>query len=122
MILIAQKTDPLDLSLMHSTISSGDAAAKAVSTLPIIDIAPWVDEHDHEGRLSTAAAIHAACLEFGFFYLDITSFVAPEEPEELSRLARDFFALPQDEKDKISVNNEDGARGAPQSPINADLF
>lgn len=107
---------------MHSTISSGDATARAVSTLPIIDIAPWVDGHDHEGRLSTAASIHAACLEFGFFYLDITSFVTPEEPEELSRLARDFFALPQDEKDKISLNNEDGARGAPQSQMNADIF
>jgi isopenicillin N synthase-like dioxygenase len=102
---------------MDLTISSGEAAAKAAITLPIIDIAPWVEGHDLKCRLSTAAAIHAACLEFGFFYLDITSFVDPEEPEELSRLARDFFALPQDEKDKISLNNEDRARGSPQSQL-----
>ena len=94
---------------------SGKTAAKskAASTLPVIDIAPWVEGHDLNCRLSTAAAIHAACLEFGFFYLDINSFVSPEEPEELSRLAREFFGLPQDEKDKISLNNQDGARGAP---------
>jgi isopenicillin N synthase-like dioxygenase len=93
---------------------SGEAAVKAACTLPIIDIAPWVNGHGHKRRLSTADAIHAACLEFGFFYLDITSLVAPEEPEELARLAREFFALPQDEKDKISLNNQDRARGAPQ--------
>ena len=97
---------------MYSTISSEEPAAKAASTLPIIDIAPWIEGHDHKGRLSTAAAIHAACLEFGFFYLDVSAFVSPGEPEELSRLAREFFELPQEEKDKISLNNQDGARGA----------
>lgn len=89
------------------------AAVKAASTLPIIDIAPWIEGHDHKGRLSTAAAIHAACLEYGFFYLDITSYVDPSEPEELSRLAHQFFDLPQEEKEIISLNNQDYARGAP---------
>lgn len=97
---------------MYSTTSSGEAAVKAASTLPIIDIAPWADGHDPKGRLSTAAAIHAACLEYGFFYLDVSSFVDPEQPEELARLAREFFALPQEEKDKISLHNQDHARGA----------
>jgi non-haem dioxygenase in morphine synthesis N-terminal len=109
-----------DLSLpeiwMYSTNSSGEATVKAASTLPIIDIAPWTEGHDHKGRLSTAAAIHAACLEFGFFYLDVSAFVSPDEPEELSHLAREFFGLPQEEKDKISLSNQDGARGEPTSP------
>ena len=96
---------------MYPTSSSGEAAVKAASTLPIIDIAPWIEGHDHKGRLSTAAAIHAASLEFGFFYLDISALVSPDEPEELSRLAREFFGLPQEEKDKISLNNQDCARG-----------
>jgi isopenicillin N synthase-like dioxygenase len=98
---------------------SGENSVKATSPLPIIDIAPWVNGHDHKdsdsGRPSTAAAIHDACLEYGFFYLDITSFVVPEEPEELSRLAHEFFGLPQEEKDKISLNNQDRARGALRS-------
>lgn len=98
-------------SSLDPTMSLGEAI-KAASTLPIINIAPWVEGHDHKGRLSTAAAIHAACLEFGFFYLDVTSCIPPGEPEELSRLAREFFHLPQEEKDKISLNNQDHARGA----------
>ena len=95
---------------------SGDITVKATSMLPVIDIAPWVNGHEHKdsGRLSTAAAIHDACLEYGFFYLDITSFVDPEEPEELSRLAHDFFGLPQEEKDEISLNKQDRARGTRQ--------
>ena len=92
---------------------SGEGGINAASALPIIDIAPWVSGHDHKGRISTAAAIHAACLEFGFFYLDISSFASTEEPEELARLAREFFALAQDEKDNISLNNQDRARGKP---------
>jgi isopenicillin N synthase-like dioxygenase len=96
---------------MYSTNSSGEAAVKAASTLPIIDIAPWIEGHDHKGRLSTAAAIHAASLDFGFFYLDVSALISPDEPEELTRLAREFFELPQEEKDKISLNDQDGARG-----------
>lgn len=92
-------------------MSLEEVAVKAASTLPIIDIAPWIEGHDHKGRLSAAAAIHAACLEFGFFYLDISSYVAPDEPEELSRLAHSFFDLPQEEKDIISLRNQDHARG-----------
>lgn len=91
-------------------MSSGESP-KAASTLPIISIAPWIEGHDHKGRLSTAAAIHAACLEFGFFYLDVSSYVDPRESEELARLAREFFNLPTEEKDKISRSKQDDARG-----------
>ena len=87
--------------------------AKATLSLPIINIAPWLDPNtDGKGRLSTAAALHAACLEYGFFYLDISSYIDPSEPEELARLAREFFALPQAEKEKLVMSNQDHARGA----------
>jgi len=42
---------------------------------------------------------------------DVSAFVSPDEPEELSRLACEFFGLPQEEKYKISLNNHDCARG-----------
>ena len=84
---------------------------KAASTLPTIHIAPWIEGHDHKGRLSTAAAIHAACLEFGFFYLDVSSYVDPRETEEIIHLAHRFFSLPTEEKEKISISNQDHARG-----------
>jgi isopenicillin N synthase-like dioxygenase len=92
-------------------MSSGEPPVRAASALPIIHIAPWIEGHDHKGRLSTAAAIHAACLEFGFFYLDVSSYVDPREPEELARLAHEFFSLPTEEKESISISKQDHARG-----------
>lgn len=83
------------------------------SSLPIIDISSFLDNETQntDKRASAAAALHSACIEYGFFYLNIEAFVDPSEPEELIRLAREFFALPQTEKDKLSLMNEDGARG-----------
>ncbi|KAH7928396.1 Clavaminate synthase-like protein [Leucogyrophana mollusca] len=81
------------------------------SELPIIDIGPYLDRRDDAARLVTSEALHDACVNYGFFYLDISKFVDADEPEELTRLAREFFALPQEEKDKISIRNQDQARG-----------
>lgn len=82
-----------------------------LNTLPIIDIAPFLQSGNQEARETTAKAIHQACLDYGFFYLKIDSYVDPSEPEELTRLAREFFASPQEEKDKIALKNQDNARG-----------
>jgi len=83
-----------------------------LTKLPIIDIAPFLSTHSTpEDRAATAQALHTACVEYGFFYLDISKFVDQSEPEELARLARVFFSLPQEEKDKISLRFQDNARG-----------
>ena len=79
--------------------------------LPIISVEPFLHP-DNPERPSAAAALHAACIEYGFFYLDISSYIDHSEPEELTRLAREFFALPQEVKENISISNEDGVRGA----------
>ena len=95
-----------------------DPASKSFNkshTLPIIDISPYLEGHDPHGRVATSAALHAACLDYGFFYLDISNYVDPSEPEELIRLARLFFDLPQDEKDNIALKKEDHARGKSDS-------
>lgn len=82
-------------------------------TLPVIDIAPFLnqDPQDAGRRAAGSAALHAACVKYGFFYLDISAYVDPRVPENLTELGREFFALPQDEKDKLSLRNEDHARG-----------
>ncbi|KAJ8080588.1 hypothetical protein AAF712_003034 [Marasmius tenuissimus] len=84
-------------------------------TLPIINITPYLVNDQSpsitERRVATSAAIHDACLNFGFFYLDISAFVDPREADELASLAREFFALPQDVKDRIALKNEDNVRG-----------
>ncbi|KAF7365225.1 Oxoglutarate 3-dioxygenase [Mycena venus] len=83
-----------------------------MSSLPIINIAPWLPQNtDNTAREAISKALHAACLEFGFFYLDISEYVDPAVADELATLARQFFALPQEEKDKISLSNQDHARG-----------
>ena len=85
--------------------------ALSASSLPVIDIAPYLSAGNEEARTAVSATLHSACMEFGFFYLDLSKYIDPSEPEELLRLARDFFALPQEEKDRIALNNEDHARG-----------
>ncbi|KNZ81268.1 putative iron/ascorbate oxidoreductase [Termitomyces sp. J132] len=85
----------------------------SINVLPIIDMTPFLnqDPSDAELRASTAAALHNACVEYGFFYLDISTYVDPGIPAHLAELGREFFHLPQAEKDKITLKNEDGARG-----------
>jgi len=87
-------------------------AVPQLCSLPVIHIAPYLNSDDGHGRISTSAAIHAACRELGFFYLDLTGFATPEETDELARLAREFFALPSEEKNKIHLGLQDNARGA----------
>src|ERR1700731_1646609 len=82
-----------------------------VETLPVIDISPYLSEGNGEARRATSAALHAACVEYGFFYLDISRYVDLSEADELISLARRFFSSPQEEKDKIGLANQDGARG-----------
>ncbi|KIO06162.1 hypothetical protein M404DRAFT_946964 [Pisolithus tinctorius Marx 270] len=81
--------------------------------LPTIDIAPHLEatQSNSSERAAVSKALHEACVEYGFFYLDISKYVDPGEPEELTRLAREFFFLPQEEKDKISITLQDNARG-----------
>ena len=84
------------------------------NALPIIDISPWLDTTKtgrNGDRQATSAAIHAACIQYGFFYLDVSSFVDSAETDELVSLARNFFSLPEDIKDKYALRYEDGARG-----------
>ncbi|KAG2010065.1 2OG-Fe(II) oxygenase [Coprinopsis cinerea AmutBmut pab1-1] len=88
-------------------------SASKISQLPIINIAPFLNDNpnDEPQRLAASQALHRACVEFGFFYLNLEAFIDPKEPEELTRLGREFFGLPQEEKDKLALRNQDYARG-----------
>jgi isopenicillin N synthase-like dioxygenase len=83
------------------------------SSLPIISIAPWLPSFQGSSseRTETARALHEACLMYGFFYLDISSFASKNETDEIEALARQFFALDQAKKDSIGIGKGDGARG-----------
>ena len=78
-------------------VSASPSTLPKRTSLPVINIGPYLEGGDKAGRLSASAAIHAACLEYGFFYLDVSQYADPAEPVELTRLAREFFALPQED-------------------------
>ena len=87
------------------------------SGLPKIDISPFLNSTSPpSSRLKTAQAINAACTTYGFFYL--TGHGIPQSQlDSVISLARQFFALPLEEKVKIerfdagSPQGGDGARG-----------
>ena len=86
-------------------------------SLPVIDISPFVNTNSTaEARKEVALSIDRACTDFGFFYL--TGYGIPQAKlEEVISLARQFFALPAEEKNKIKRHDAggheggDGARG-----------
>lgn len=84
-----------------------------MTTLPVISIAPYVktEAFSDQDRQKTSEALHRACRDFGFFYLDISCFATDEEMVTLQNLAREFFALPQERKDAISIRYQDNSRG-----------
>ncbi|QRV77469.1 hypothetical protein RhiJN_05484 [Ceratobasidium sp. AG-Ba] len=83
-------------------------------TLPIIDIAPYLPnapKGNVEARAKVAEALHAACRDFGFFYLDISAFVDRDQTDELAELAHRFFKLDNKVKEGLHIQNQDLARG-----------
>ncbi|GAA5826276.1 hypothetical protein JCM3770_001668 [Rhodotorula araucariae] len=82
-------------------------------TLPVVDLSPFLSEtSDPRARGETAASLHAACLDYGFFYCTgFTSVVSDDERREALDVARQFFARPEDEKAALRIRPGDGARG-----------
>lgn len=87
------------------------------TSLPIIDISPFLDaDSNPEARERVSTAINRACTDFGFFYLTGHGIPQPKLDQIIS-LARQFFALPTDQKNKIKrydaggPEGGDGARG-----------
>lgn len=81
------------------------------ASLPIIDISPFLDPTaTSDARQQVAVAIDRACTDFGFFYL--TGHGIPQARlEEVVSLARQFFALPPAEKNRIKRHDAGGPEG-----------
>ncbi len=76
------------------------ARALPVSALPVVDVGD-LESPEPARRLGVAAAIRAACLGDGFFYIenhDVPAGLIEAAFDE----ARKFFALPDEAKDKVS--------------------
>ncbi|CAJ0749878.1 17775_t:CDS:2 [Entrophospora sp. SA101] len=80
-------------------------------TLPIIDISSFTTttkktQEVDELKLKTAKEIHEACMKTGFFYIKGHN-VPKEICDNVLNLGREFFKLSQEEKNKLSISNED---------------
>ena len=72
----------------------------AVSDLPVIDLAPFMNANGREERMRVARAVRAACIDIGFFYVTGHGFTAGELDAVL-REGLGFFALPLEQKMKV---------------------
>ncbi|KAG0564556.1 hypothetical protein KC19_8G120300 [Ceratodon purpureus] len=73
--------------------------------IPVIDLGGLQDE---SRRGATLAAIESACQEWGFFQI-INYGIPPSLAENTHKLAREFFDLPQEEKEALARD--------PQNPV-----
>jgi isopenicillin N synthase-like dioxygenase len=89
-----------------------------LSSLPVIDLAPFVQNGSDEGRAAVAQNIRKAAIDIGFFYLTGHGFSA-DEFEQLLAFGRRFFALPAGAKEKIHWNKDPGKGYIPVGGINA---
>ncbi|KAF2193386.1 Clavaminate synthase-like protein [Zopfia rhizophila CBS 207.26] len=80
-------------------------------SLPIIDISPFLDPSSPPSTCQqTAIATNRACIDYGFFYL--TGHGIPiSKLDQVISLARQFFALPVAEKNKIKRHDAGGPEG-----------
>lgn len=82
-----------------------------LAALPIIDISPFFSpDSTQDDRKATASRVHSACVSAGFFYLTGHG-ISENEMDEVLILARQFFDLALEDKEKLSIACEDMARG-----------
>jgi isopenicillin N synthase-like dioxygenase len=80
-----------------------------MANLPIIDISAFFTD-DEQLKRETALKLRKVCSEIGFFYL--TGHGIPQDMvDEAHKQAREFFKLPLEVKNEISVQNSPHFRG-----------
>lgn len=79
------------------------------SAIPVIDVGALAGG-DADAIAHAVAEIGAACENAGFFYVAAHG-IAPTTIDAIFAAARDFFALPQAERDKLDVHTSPNYRG-----------
>jgi len=83
---------------------------KAVTRLPVIDLAPFVERRGSDERRAVARALREACIDIGFFYL--TGHGIPErEFDDVIAAGHRFFEQPLAEKMKLHSNTSPARLG-----------
>jgi isopenicillin N synthase-like dioxygenase/predicted PurR-regulated permease PerM len=85
--------------------------ATVSDALPVVNISPFLDPTSSASALDdTAAAIDRACREIGFFVVTGHG-IEPTVRADLLGAARDFFALPVEDKDELAIGRSPCHRG-----------
>ncbi|KAJ3323842.1 hypothetical protein HDV06_001212 [Boothiomyces sp. JEL0866] len=91
------------------------------NALPIVDISAFLNESSLQEKQKTAKSLHDACVQFGFLYLKGHGLTV-EEMAEIRTLSKEFFDLPEEEKQEISITKNDLARGYQKLGQNITLY
>ena len=96
----------------HVALGKIDRATVVQVSLPVVDLSPFATGEDHSSAAACeqATIIDATCRELGFL-LAAGHGIAPETKEELLDVMRQFFAEPQDVKERISIAKSSCHRG-----------
>ena len=82
----------------------------ALTSLPVIDVSPFMDGGSPEARRAVARRIREACIDIGFFYIEGHGF-GETELADMLEWGRRFFALPLDRKMTVAVNDRSASLG-----------
>lgn len=85
-------------------------ARKAVTRLPVIDMAPFAGDGSDAARRAVARALREACIDIGFFYLAGHG-IPQQDFDEVVAMGHRFFALPLAEKMKLHSNKSPARLG-----------
>ncbi|TFJ79924.1 hypothetical protein NSK_008732 [Nannochloropsis salina CCMP1776] len=82
------------------------SSSSSTTTIPVIDLSPFVDPHASESsKTQCAEAVHHAAVNVGFLYVKNHG-VDPSIMDGALAHARAFFSLPQVVKEEISILNQ----------------
>ena len=98
-------------SRTKTDINREDLSARTIDfdSIPIVDIAD-LKHADRDRRISVAVQIKEACEHVGFFYVKSHG-VSEQLLTEVYAAAREFFALPSEEKLAVDITKGDRHRG-----------
>lgn len=80
-----------------------------LQSVPIIDLAPFFSGHP-EGKTAVARQVNQACRDIGFLVITHHQ-ISAELIERVSRVTRDFFDLPLEQKRKVDRPSPEMVRG-----------
>jgi isopenicillin N synthase-like dioxygenase len=106
--------DDFDNRYLRQGIARNDLAS-----LPVVDIAPFMQGGTEAARVEVAKQIRQASIDIGFFYAKGHGFNAAELQALLDWGLR-FFHLPRAEKAKVFWKNDPGRGYVPPGGLNAD--